>query len=141
MPLFLPKLGVFLKHFYTVLFTFTLITMGSHAAVRTVKHSIKNGETLYIIAQKNHTTIEEVRKANGLKKGDNLKIGRVLKVPKNTYFPNKKTSKKKTKKLAKHSIKNGETLYTIARKHHTTIEEVRKANGLKKGENLKIGRT
>ena len=121
------------------------MTTTSQAATKTVKHTIKNGETLYTIAHKNHTTIEEVRKVNGLKKGDNLKIGRVLNVPTNTYLSDKKRkvtkkASKKTVKLAKHSIKNGETLYTIARKHHTTIEEVRKVNGLKKGDNLKIGR-
>ena len=121
------------------------MTTASQAVTKTVKHTIKNGETLYTIAHKNHTTIAEVRKVNDLKKGDNLKIGRVIKVPTNTYFPDKKKkvakkTKKKSNKLVKHSIKNEETLFTIARKHHTTIEEVRKANGLKKGDNLKIGR-
>jgi len=144
------------------LLTLSLGTVTAQAATKTVKHTIKNGETLYAIAKKNHTTIEEVRKENGLKKGDTLKLGRVLKVPKNTYFPdkkkkvakvskksknkrivqktNKKTNIKKSSKSAKYAIKNGDTLFTIARKHHTTIEEVKKANGLKKGETLKLGR-
>ena len=135
-----------MKKFYTLLLTLSLGTVTAQAATKTVKHTIKNGETLYTIAKKNHTTIEEVRKANGLKKGDTLKLGRVLKVPTNTYFPNKKkkiakkTNTKKSAKLAKYAIKNGDTLFTIARKHHTTIEEVKKANGLKKGETLKLGR-
>ncbi len=126
--------------------TLSLGTVTAQAATKTVKHTIKNGETLYTIAHKNHTTIEEVRKVNGLKKGDNLKIGRVLKVPKDTYSPNKKkkiakkTNTKKSTKSAKYAIKNGDTLFTIARKHHTTIEEVKKANGLKKGDTLKLGR-
>ncbi|WP_415406830.1 LysM peptidoglycan-binding domain-containing protein [Sulfurovum sp. CS9] len=135
-----------MKKLYTLLLTLSLATVTAQAATKTVKHTIKSGETLYTIAKKNHTTIEEVRKANGLKKGDNLKIGRVLKVPKDTYFPNKKkkiakkTNIKKSTKSAKYAIKNGDTLFTIARKHHTTIEEVKKANGLKKGETLKLGR-
>ena len=135
-----------MKKLYTLLLTLSLGTVASQAATKTVKHTIKNGETLYTIAHKNHTTIEEVRKVNGLKKGDTLKLGRVLKVPTNTYFPNKKkkiakkTNTKKSTKSAKYAIKNGDTLFTIARKHHTTIEEVRKANGLKKGETLKLGR-
>ncbi len=142
-----------------------MTTVTSQAASKTVKHTIKSGETLYTIAHKNHTTIEEVRKANGLKKGEILKLGRVLKVPKNTYFPGKKkntkvakaakksktlkvaqksqkkrTQVKRSAKTAKYAIKNGDTLFTIARKHHTTIEEVKKANGLKQGEILKLGR-
>lgn len=138
-----------MKQIYAVLFALLLSVITVQAAVKTTKHTIKNGETLYTIAHKNHTTISEVRKANHLKKGETLKIGRVLIVPKNTYFPNKKKStkiahkaakKKTTHKFVKHSIKKGETLYTIAHKNHTTIAEVRKANGLKRGETLKIGR-
>jgi len=133
-----------MKKFYALLFVSSLLSV-SQAAIKTTKHTIKKGETLYTIARANHTTIREVQKVNGMKKGETLKLGRVLVVPKNTYFPNKKVLKQVTKKqpiqkLAKHSIKKGETLYIIARKHHTTIKEVRKVNGLKKGANLKIGR-
>ena len=128
----------------TLLVTLLVMTGFAGAATKTTKHKIKSGETLYTIAHKHHTTISEVRKANGMKKGETLKLGRVLIVPKDTYFPNKKKvvkeTTKKSKRFAKHSIKNGETLFTIARKHHTTVAEVRKANGLKKGDNLKIGR-
>jgi len=141
-----------LKKLYALLLTLSLGTITAQAATKTVKHTIKNGETLYSIAHKNHTTIEEVRKANGLKKGEILKLGRVLKVPKNTYFPNKKkkvakVTKKKNKKLAKKSnksakyvIKSGDTLSGIARKHRTTVAKVRKENGLKKGQILKLGK-
>ncbi|RLA62654.1 MAG: hypothetical protein DRQ78_07725, partial [Epsilonproteobacteria bacterium] len=136
-----------MKKFYTLLLTLAVSTVWAQAAVKTTKHKIKNGETLYTIAHKNHTTIEEVRKINKLKKGDILKLGRVLIVPKDTYFPEQKNKKltkkikiKKTPKLAKYSIKKGDTLFIIARKHHTTIEEVRKINKLKKGDILKLGR-
>jgi cell wall-associated NlpC family hydrolase len=85
-----------------------------------------------------------VRKANGIKKGEILKLGRVLKVPKNTYFQNKKKKvakvTKKSNKSAKYVIKSGDTLSSIARKHHTTITKMRKANGLKKGQVLKLGK-
>ena len=78
-----------------------------------------------------------------------LKVGRTLTVPKDTYFPDRKHNKKVAKKtvpkkptvrFSKHKIKSGETLFTIARANHTTIKEVRKANGLKKGDILKVGR-
>jgi len=129
-----------MRKFYVVLVSVSVMTLSVQAAVKMTKHTIKSGETLYTIAHANHTTIEEVRKANGLKKGDTLKIGKVLTVPKDTYFPNKSKSKKSIAKTTKHTIKSGETLYTIAHANHTTIEEVRKANGLKKGDTLKIGK-
>ena len=150
-----------LKRLYKLLLPLSIVTattVTSQAAIQTVKHTIKNGETLYAIAHKNHTTIEEVRKVNGLKKGDNLKIGRVLKVPKDTYDSKTKkkivktTKKSKSKRLAKnstskkstksskHVIKSGDSLYSIARANNTTVAKLRKANGLKKGETLKLGR-
>ena len=128
-----------MKKTYVLLLILLLVSSVSSVSAKIIKHTIKNGETLYVIAHANHTTIEEVRKANGLKKGERLKLGRVLKVPKNTYFPNK-NNKKISSKIIKHKIKNGETLYSIAHANHTTIEEVRKANGFKKGERLKLGR-
>jgi len=142
-----------LKRFYKLLLPLSIVTtttVTSQASTKSIKHTIKNGETLYTIAHKNHTTIEEVRKANGLKKGANLKIGRVLVVPKDTY--NTKTKKKivkatkhkklakKTTKSSKHVIKSGDSLFAIALKHNTTVEKIRKANGMKKGETLKLGR-
>ena len=142
-----------MKRFYKLLLPLSIVTtttVTSQASTKSIKHTIKNGETLYTIAHKNHTTIEEVRKANGLKKGANLKIGRVLVVPKDTY--NTKTKKKivkatkhkklakKTTKSSKHVIKSGDSLFAIALKHNTTVEKIRKANGMKKGETLKLGR-
>jgi cell wall-associated NlpC family hydrolase len=111
----------------------------------TAKHKIKNGETLYTIAKKHHTTVEEVRKKNGLKKGDILKLGRVLTVPTNTYFPNKKKKKvvkkkvQTTKKLSSYSIQSGDTLFTIARKHGMTVAELVKVNDVPYNSTLKLG--
>jgi len=127
-----------MKKIYALLILCLMMTMSAGATSKMVKHTIKNGETLFTIARKHHTTIAEVEKANGLKKDERLKIGRVLKVPTNTY--NVPKTKKLKIKTVNHSIKKGETLFTIARKHHTTIAEVEKANGLKKDERLKIGR-
>jgi len=49
------------------------------------------------------------------------------------------TSKASTHTV-KHTVKKGETLSGIARKHHTSITKVRQANGLKKGDVLKFGK-
>ncbi len=61
---------------------------------KSTKYTIKNGDTLFKIARKHHTTVEEVRKANHFKKGQILKLGKVLKVPTDTYFPKEKISKR-----------------------------------------------
>ncbi len=98
--------GIILKRLYKLLLPLSIVTVTTittQAATKTVKHTIKNGETLYSIAHKNHTTIDKVRKANGMKKGETLKVGKVLKVPKETYSSKKKVVKasKKTHKKIK----------------------------------------
>ncbi|MDQ7085572.1 MAG: LysM peptidoglycan-binding domain-containing protein [Sulfurovum sp.] len=114
--------------------------------IKIVKHPIKAGETLFIIARKYHSSIADIENKNHLKTDEVLKIGRVLNVPKNSYTSKRVVSIKKSKKqkpkikMAKHRIKKRETLFTIARKHHTTISAVRKANGLKRGDILKVGK-
>ena len=146
-----------MKKLYKLLFTIGITTVSAQAV--TTKHTIKNGETLYTIAHKNHTTIEEVRKVNGLKKGDTLKLGRVLTVPMNTYFPNKKKKvkkvaqvskkskvKKKTKivkktRTGKYAIKSGDTLFIIARKHGMTVAQLLKVNQIEYKSTLKLGQT
>lgn len=127
------------RRLYTLLLTLPLVTMTAKASVKTIQHTIKKGETLYTIAHMNHTTIAEVRETNGLKKGEVLKLGRVLTVPQDTYSAPRSEHVKKREPI-EYTIKGGDTLYTVAHMYHTTIAEVREANGIKKGEILKLGR-
>ncbi len=129
-----------MKKFYTLLLTLSLATVTAKAATPTIKHTIKKGDTLSAIARKHHTTITKVRKANGLKKNATIRIGKVLKVPTNTSKKIVKRTNKTSTSLAKYRIRKGDTLSGIAKKHHTTISKIRKANGMKKGATLKLGR-
>ena len=89
-------------------------------------YTIKTDDTLYTIAHKHHTTIEEVRKANNLKRGDTLKLGKVLKVPINTYFPSKKTDHKiRIVKSVKKQNKVNHILKTALTKHSKPIASKR----------------
>jgi cell wall-associated NlpC family hydrolase len=124
----------FLKKIYTLLLTLSVATVTTHAATQTVKYKIKSGDSLYSIAKKNDTTILKVQQANRLKKGEVLKIGKILEVP-----TNKKIVKKKSVALSKYSIKKGDTLSGIAKKHNTTVAKLSKTNGLNKGTTLKLG--
>jgi len=80
----------------------------SHATAKTVKHTIKKGDTLFALALKNHTTVDAIKKANGMKSSkQSLKLGKVLTIPtKATAKTHKKTklatksTKRQEKKLA-----------------------------------------
>ena len=122
-----------MKKLYALLFALSLATVSAKASAQTakhtIKHTVKKGETLSSIARKHHTTITKIRHANGLKKGAVIKFGKVLKVPTHSYTA-----------LTKYVVKRGDTLSAIARKHHTTIKNLRETNGLKKSNIIKIGK-
>jgi cell wall-associated NlpC family hydrolase len=130
----------------------SIAAVTSHAAAtKTVKHTIKSGESLYTIAKNNHTTIDKLCQLNDIKRDEVLKVGRALKVPTEAKtVKSRKKSAKKTVSRKKHIakkhtvskkyvVKSGDTLSTLAQKHHTTVDALRKANNLKKGQYLKLG--
>jgi len=108
-----------LKQISTLLLMLTLGTATLNAAGKTVKHTIKSGDTLYEIALKNHTTVDKIRSINHLKKGETLKIGKALKLP--VQYKTKKKSIKLAKKSRKHSRK------TVHSKKRGTEQKLAKA--------------
>ena len=118
----------------TLLLTLSLASGIAHAAIQNVNYKVKKGDSLYVIAKKNNTTVNKLRKVNALKKGAVLKVGKVIKVPK--VVP---VSKAKPILTADYRIKKGDTLSSIAHKNKTTVSKLRKANDLQKNAVLKIG--
>jgi len=107
-----------------------------------VSYTIASGDTLFTIARKHHTTTKELRDANGLERNAMIRVGQVLQVPTNTYFPDQKTSPAKQNKQSgkvAYTIEKGDTLFIIARKHHTTIKELLEANGLERNALIRVG--
>jgi cell wall-associated NlpC family hydrolase len=119
-----------LKKISTLLLMLTLGAASLSAASRTTKHTIKSGDTLYAIAHKNHTTINKLRKLNHLKKGEALKVGKVLRVP--TSAKAKKKSLRLAKKNKKHSVKTT--------KHKKRQTEKKLASALKNIHSQKISK-
>jgi LysM repeat protein/ABC-type branched-subunit amino acid transport system substrate-binding protein len=111
-------------------------------------HTVGKSETLYGIAQKYESTVEEIIKANPQKSKD-LQPGVVLIIPKanilKATIPEKSASDKVyLGKIIEYEIQQGETLYGIAKKHNTSVEEITKLNkelvaiGIKPGDTLNI---
>ena len=80
---------------------------------------VKSGDTLYSIAKKYNTTVDEIKKLNNLK-SDNLSIGMELKIKEEPSSTN----------YIDYVVKSGDNLYSIAKKYNTTVDEIKKLNGL-----------
>ncbi|MGS2726367.1 LysM peptidoglycan-binding domain-containing protein [Psychroserpens sp. BH13MA-6] len=97
-------------------------------------HVVKKGETLYALSKRYNTTLHQLQRANKLestliKVGQNLRVGN---------FDVSYANSAQTWLVSK-----GDTLYSIAKKSHTTVEEIKALNGLdsnliKVGQVLKL---
>jgi len=113
-----------------------------------IKYKVKKGETLSKIAQKHGTTVENLKKLNGLK-SDLIREGQML-IVKNvgggttTTTPAKVTTptapKASSGDKVTHVIKKGETLGGIAQKYKVTVSDLKKWNNLKSDKILEGGK-
>lgn len=87
-------------------------------------YTVKKGDSLYSIANKYNTTVEELKRINNLT-SNTLSIGQVLKLPSDK--PNKIEQEKNT---ITYTVQKGDSLYSIARKYSTTIDKIKDLNNL-----------
>lgn len=86
-------------------------------------YTVKKGDSLYAIAKKYNTTVDNLKQLNNLT-SNSLSIGQILKLPtttQNTY-----------------TVKAGDTLYRIATLNNTTVDILKQLNNLA-SNNLTIG--
>ena len=80
-------------------------------------YTVRPGDTLYKIAQKNNLTVEELKKINNLT-SDTLKVGQVLNLTPQSL------------NTSTYIVQNGDTLYSIATKYNTTVDELKRLNNI-----------
>ena len=93
---------------------------------------VKKGDSLWSIASKNNTTVDNIKKLNNLS-SNNLSVGQVLKLSYDAENENIKESNIYT-------VKKGDSLWLIANKYGTTVDELKNTNNLK-SNTLSIGQT
>ena len=88
---------------------------------------VKKGDSLYSIAQKYNTTVDELKKLNGLT-SNIINVGQVLKLP----------EKENIVDYDLYIVKKGDTLYKIASNYNISVNELKKINNLT-SDTLSIG--
>ena len=91
------------------------------------EYTVKSGDTLWLLALRYGTTVDAIKRLNGLA-GDILYIGQVLKIPDSTTAPS----------YFEYTVKSGDTLWLLARRFGTTVDAIRTLNGLT-SDILRIG--
>ena len=82
-------------------------------------YKVQKGDSLYSIAKKFNTTVEEIKKLNNLK-SNLLQIGDILLIPTISTDNNEQT----------YIVQKGDSLYQIALKFNTTVDNIKKLNNL-----------
>lgn len=105
-------------------------------------YTVKRGDSLYSIARKYDTTVDQIKKDNNLT-SNNLSIGQVLKIKvgeetigiEECYGTDYGDL---SKNYINYTVKRGDSLYSIARTYNTTVDEIKRLNNLT-SNNLSIG--
>lgn len=88
------------------------------SSTSTVNYTVKKGDSLYKIAASYGTSVSEIMNLNNLK-STALSIGQELKIPTSNSDAN-----------TTYTVKNGDNLYSIARKFNTSVDSIKRKNNL-----------
>ncbi len=93
-------------------------------------YTVKSGDTLYGIASRFNTTVDELKRLNNLT-SNTLSIGQVLRLPSATSTPEMPgTPSTPDTDYITYTVVKGDNLYAIARKYGTTESTLMKVNNL-----------
>lgn len=109
---------------------------GTGATARaTREYIVRKGDTLSLIARRNGSSIEDLRAANGMR-GDLIRVGQTLMIPGSSTSPAPQqvataadTAKPAVTEIT-HKVRRGETLWRIASRYGTSVNDLRAENEL-----------
>ena len=95
-----------------------LIIPGKEAQATGDEYVVKKGDTLYSIARKYNTSVDNLKSINNITT-DSLAIGQIIKLP-------------STNNVASDTyiVKKGDSLYSIARSYNTSVDKLKEINNL-----------
>ncbi|MCA3951871.1 LysM peptidoglycan-binding domain-containing protein [Vibrio vulnificus] len=117
--------------------------------MKMVRYKVRSGDTLSVLAEKHNTTSEVIRTANSLS-GNNIRVGQYLLIPTSqkdasAYTLSAANRLAKTQATARgkykltHTVKSGESLWSIAKANKVDHQALAKWNGMGPRDTLRIG--
>jgi len=129
----------YVKSIAAVIISFLLL---QHVSAQTnyITHTLKQGESLSALAQQYHTTVGDIMRINGMHADSKLAYGSKIKIP--ATQKQAEVAKKSSNKVVNtalpassgneitHVVMKGESLYSISKKYHITVEQIKTWNHL-----------
>lgn len=119
--------------------------------LKVVRYKVKSGDSLSVIANKHNTTTKVIRTANNLK-GNTIRAGQYLMIPTSTrddkaYTLSASNRLAQTQSQARgtykltHTVKSGESLWSIASTNNVSHQSLAKWNGMSPRDTLRVGQS
>lgn len=112
-----------------------MIIAKSTATIQTkyMSYRIKRGDTLWGIANKYNTTVNELAYINGIRNVNRIYINQVIRIPVNISIGEYDCGH------CIYTVRRGDTLSTIANRFGKTVKEIAELNGIKNVNYIYIG--
>ena len=110
-----------------------------------LSYTVVKGDTLYSISRKYNVTIDAVRKANDMPKGDLIVVGQKLTIPdlsesrKETAPVQTVSVSEKTRLYDSYTVQKGDTFYHIAKVNDMTVAQLKSMNDIEDETKLYVG--
>lgn len=117
--------------------------------IKLVRYKVKSGDSISVIASKYDTTSKIIRTVNNLP-NNTIRAGKYLMIPTSTkgnkaYALSEKNRLQKTQSRVRgkfkvsYTVTNGDSLWTIAKKHKVSYQSLAKWNGMGPRDTLRVG--
>jgi membrane-bound lytic murein transglycosylase D len=117
----------------------------TNASFKFIDHKVEKGEYLSVLARKYNVAIDSIKAWNRMTT-EVIYIGQTVKIKvqndyknetNNNYANNNTNNQSSSNKY--HTIRSGDTLWALAQKYHTTVDNLKKLNKLYNGKTIYIG--
>ncbi|MCW8917690.1 MAG: LysM peptidoglycan-binding domain-containing protein [Gammaproteobacteria bacterium] len=131
------------------LFQNALAEYPAHERISWKRHKIKSGEVLGVIAENYRTNVDLIRKVNNIK-DNNIRVGNTLIIPvartnlsryqlsSSQRLKSIQARKQKGQRI-EYQVRDGDTLWEIARKYDVGVQQLAKWNGMAPRDTLRPG--
>lgn len=111
-----------------------------------IRHKVRKGETLSLVARKYDVSVSEIKKWNGLGRSGVIRTGQSLKIYKTVYVASASKKSKSTEvasvdkgKASYHHVKSGDSLWAISQRYGVPVDDLMAMNGLESSRKIKAG--
>jgi membrane-bound lytic murein transglycosylase D len=102
---------------------------------RRFQHEVRPGESLWIIARNYRVSVSDLQRWNGLGQNSLIRPGQRLQI----HMDSQQVAQANRNRSIEYTVRSGDSLWTIARRHQVSMASLMRWNGLNEGSVLRPG--